>query len=148
GMQLDRRSDVFSVGSMMYRMMTEKLPFEASNDLESLLRVQKAQFSPPEEAKSSVGAAVSSIIMRAMRLVPSERYQAADEMLADVERVLRNDFKSAGQTELKLWLEQLGRKDGAEPIGKRRGEWVDNDGGVIKDHVGNDLSTGSSFELD
>jgi eukaryotic-like serine/threonine-protein kinase len=149
GAGLDKRSDLFSVGSMMYRMMTDRLPFEAGNDLESLLRVQKAQFAPPEDAKPSVGTAVSSIIMRAMRLAPSERYQAADEMLADVERVLRNDFKSAGQTELKLWLEQLARKDGAESIGKHRGGWVDTDGGVVKDAVhGTDLSAGTSFELD
>ena len=105
---IDKRSDIFSVGSMLYRMVTEKLPFEASDDMESLLRVQKAEFTPPEQVKPTVGPAVSTIIMRAMRLAPSERYQTADEMLADVERVLRNEFHSAGQTELKLWLEQLG----------------------------------------
>jgi serine/threonine protein kinase len=141
---VDKRSDIFSVGSMMYRMMTEKLPFDAGNDLESLLRVQKAQFAPPEEAKPTVGPAVSNIIMRAMRLPPSERYQSADEMLADVERVLRNEFHSAGQTELKLWLEQLGRRDSSESIGKRR---VDTSG-IVKDVLGTDLSAGTSFELD
>jgi serine/threonine-protein kinase len=141
---IDKRSDIFSVGSMLYRMMTEKLPFEAPTDLEQLLKVQKAQFVPPEETKATVGPAVSSIIMRAMRLAPSERYQSADEMLADVERVLRNDFHSAGQTELKLWLEQLARRDEAQPIGKRR---VDTSG-IVKDILGTDLSAGTSFELD
>jgi serine/threonine-protein kinase len=141
---IDKRSDIFSVGSMLYRMMTEKLPFEAPTDLEQLLKVQKAQFPPPEESKATVGPAVSSIIMRAMRLAPSERYQSADEMLADVERVLRNDFHSAGQTELKLWLEQLARRDEAQPIGKRR---VDTSG-IVKDILGTDLSAGTSFELD
>src|SRR5690348_5830502 len=96
GATLDRRSDIFSVGSMMYRMMTDKLPFDAGNDLESLLRVQKAQFVPPEEINPKVGPAVSGIIMRAMRLTPSERYQSAEEMLVDVERLLRTEFHSAG----------------------------------------------------
>ena len=38
---------------------------------------------------------VSGIILRAMRLLPSERYQGADEMLADVERVLRTELDPA-----------------------------------------------------
>jgi eukaryotic-like serine/threonine-protein kinase len=144
GTSIDKRSDIFSVGSMLYRMVTEKLPFEANDDMESLLRVQKADFTPPEKIKPTVGPAVSTIIMRAMRLAPSERYQTAEEMLADVERVLRNDFHSAGQTELKLWLEQLARRDEVPTIGKRR---LDASG-VVKDKIDTDLSAGMSFELD
>jgi serine/threonine-protein kinase len=144
GTAIDKRSDIFSVGSLLYRMMTDKLPFEAPSDLEQLLKVQKAEFEPPEKVKKGVSKAVSAIIMRAMRLAPSERYQSAEEMLVDVERVLRTEFHSAGQTELKSWLEQLGRRDGSEPIGKRR---LDTSG-IVKDELGTDLSAGTSFELD
>jgi hypothetical protein len=112
--------------------------------MESLLRVQKAQFAPPEQARATVSPAVSAIIMRALRLAPSERYQTADEMLVDVERVLRTEFHSSGQTELKLWLEQLARRDDAPSIGKQR---LDTSG-IVKDPVGTDLSAGTSFELD
>jgi len=144
GTSIDKRSDIFSVGSMLYRMVTEKLPFEAPDDMESLLKVQKADFPPPDKVKPTVGPGVAGIIMRAMRLAPSERYQSADEMLVDVERVLRTEFHSAGQTELKLWLEQLARRDEAPTIGKRR---LDTSG-IVKDEVGTDLSAGTSFELD
>ena len=144
GTSIDKRSDIFSVGSMLYRMVTEKLPFEAPDDMESLLKVQKADFPPPEKVKPTVGPAVAGIIMRAMRLAPSERYQTADEMLVDVERVLRTEFHSAGQTELKLWLEQLARRDEAPTIGKRR---LDTSG-IVKDEIGTELSAGTSFELD
>ena len=75
---------------------------------------------------------------------PAERYQTADEMLVDVERVLRTEFQSAGQTELKLWLEQLARRDKA-PI-DRASAALDTSG-VVKDEVGTDLSAGTSFEL-
>ena len=144
GSAIDKRSDIFSVGSLLYRMMTSTLPFEAPTDLEQLLRVQKADVTPLEKAKPGLSPAVSAIITRAMRLAPAQRYQTADEMLADVERVLRNEFQSAGQTELKLWLEQLARRDGLESIGKRR---LDTSG-IVKDDVGTDLSAGTSFELD
>jgi serine/threonine protein kinase len=140
---VDRRSDIFSVGSMLYRMMTDRLPFEANNDLESLLRVQKAEFLPPQEAKPTIGASVAAIIRRAMRLYPAERFQTADEMLVEVERVLRTEFHSAGQTELKSWLEQLGRRDNAPSIGKAPRDG----GGVVNAAMGTDLSVGTSFEL-
>jgi PEGA domain len=78
-----------------------------------------------------------------MRLHATERYQTADEMLVEVERVLRTEFQSAGQTELKSWLEQLGRRDNAPSIGKAPRDT----GGVINDVVGTDLSVGTSFEL-
>jgi serine/threonine-protein kinase len=113
GAAIDRRSDIFALGSLLYRMVTNALPFEAPSDLEQLLRVQKADLTP-------------------------------DEMLADVERVLRTEFHSAGQTELKLWLEQLGRRDGEVSIGKRR---LDTSG-IVKDELSTDLSAGTSFELD
>lgn len=144
GAAIDKRSDIFAVGSLLYRMVTNALPFEAPSDLEQLLRVQKADLTPIDKAKPGVSAAVSDIILRAMRLAPSERYQTADEMLADVERVLRTEFQSAGQTELKLWLEQLARRDGESSIGKRR---LDTSG-IVKDDLGTDLSAGTSFELD
>jgi serine/threonine protein kinase len=144
GAVIDKRSDIFSVGSLLYRMMTSALPFEAPTDLEMLLRVQKADMTPIEKAKPGVSAAVSAIVMKAMRLAAAERYQSADEMLVDVERVLRNEFQSAGQTELKLWLEQLGRRDGVDSIGKHR---LDTSG-IVKDMLGTDLSAGTSFELD
>jgi hypothetical protein len=144
GATIDKRSDIFSVGSMLYRMVTDKLPFEGADDMESLVRVQKAQFTPPDQVKPTVGPSVAGIIMRALRMQPGERYQTADEMLADVERVLRTEFHSAGQTELKLWLEQLGRRDDAPTISKRR---LDTSG-IVKDELGTDLSAGTSFELD
>jgi eukaryotic-like serine/threonine-protein kinase len=140
---IDRRSDIFSVGSMLYRMLTDKLPFESNNDLESLLRVQKAEFTAPQDAKPGINASVAAIIRRAMRLHPAERYQTAEEMLVEVERVLRTEFQSAGQTELKSWLEQIGRRDHAPSIGKAQRDT----GGVISDMVGTDLSVGTSFEL-
>jgi serine/threonine protein kinase len=144
GAPIDRRSDLFSVGSMLYLMATDKLPFESATDLEAIFRVQRADFTAPEVARPGVGPEVSRIIMRAMRLNPAERYQTADEMLVDVERVLRTEYQSAGQTELKLWMAQLARRDGSQSIGKTRPGSM----ATIADGGGTDLNVvGSSFEL-
>ncbi len=145
GGAIDRRSDLFSVGSMLYLMATDKLPFESATDLEAIFRVQRADFTAPEVARPGVGPEVARIIMRAMRLTPAERYQTADEMLVDVERVLRTEYQSAGQTELKLWMAQLARRDGSQSFGKTRSGAVS---ATIADGGNTDLNVvGSSFEL-
>ena len=51
GGELDARSDLFSVGTMLYLMVTGRRPFEAPTDLEIILRVQQGQFPPPTEIK-------------------------------------------------------------------------------------------------
>ncbi|HEX3695179.1 MAG TPA: serine/threonine-protein kinase [Polyangia bacterium] len=144
GSAIDRRSDLFSVGTMLYMMVTDQQPFEGANDLEALSRVQRADFVPPDVLKPSLSPALVRLIGRAMRLSTSERYQTADEMLTDIERVLRTEYQSAGQTELKQWLAQLARRDGAPTISKRLGAapvaGAPADGGT-------DLNAGTSFEL-
>jgi serine/threonine-protein kinase len=121
GAPLDPRSDIFSVGTMLYVLATGKRPFESDGQLETLIRVQNAQFTPPEVAAPAVSPRIAAIIRRAMQKAPSDRYGSADEMLRDVEDVLRGDFHSVGQSELKDYLEQLGRKDHVPPISRAPG---------------------------
>jgi serine/threonine protein kinase len=116
GKPIDARSDLFSLGTMLYLMLTRTRPFEGPSDLETLLRVQKGDFPPPEEAEPELPPEVAAVIKRAMRFDPDERYQSADDMLADVERVLRTTFPPVGQSELKRWLADLTARDGVLPI--------------------------------
>jgi len=116
GKPIDARSDLFSLGTMLYLMVTRARPFEGPSDLETLLRVQKGDFPAPETVAPDLPPEVAALIARAMRLDPNERYQSADEMLADVERVLRTAFRPVGQSELKRWLAELTARDGVLPI--------------------------------
>ena len=61
---------------------------------------------------------MAAIIERAMKFEPDARYQTADDLLVDLERVLRTHYGGAGQTELKLYLAELSRRDGQPPIGR------------------------------
>jgi serine/threonine-protein kinase len=118
GSALDGRSDIYSVGTVLYLLTTGRKPFQAATDLESILRVQRNDYRPPREINEKISPEVSALITKAMRLHPAERYQRAEDMLADVEKVLRAQFQSVGQTELKQWLEELGRQDGILPFGE------------------------------
>jgi len=121
GSVLDPRSDIFSVGTLLYLLSTGKRPFDADGQLETLIRVQNAEFVPAQQANPSVSALVAQIITRAMQKAPSDRYDSADEMMRDVEEVLRSEFQSVGQSELKKYLERLSAKDRVPPISRAPG---------------------------
>jgi serine/threonine protein kinase len=116
GKPTDARSDIFSLGTVLYLLMTRQRPFEGPTDLETLLRVQKGDFNPPEAVAPELPPEVAAIINRAMRRDPGERYPTAEEMLGDLEQALRTVFRPVGQTELKRWLAALSAKDGVQPI--------------------------------
>jgi serine/threonine protein kinase len=116
GKPIDQRSDLFSLGTVLYLLMVRARPFEAPTDLETLLRVQKGDFTPPEAAAPDLEPEVAAIINRALKTDVNERYQSADEMLADIEHVLRNVYRPVGQTELKRWLAELAAQDGTPSI--------------------------------
>jgi serine/threonine protein kinase len=116
GKPADQRSDLFSLGTVLYLLMVRTRPFEGPTDLETLLRVQKGDFAPPEAVAPDLEPEVAAIINRALKHDVDERYQSADEMLADLEHVLRNVFRPVGQTELKRWLADLSANDGQPSI--------------------------------
>jgi serine/threonine-protein kinase len=116
GWVLDNRSDLFALGTMLYQFFTERRPFEAPTDLESITRVRECKFTPPEMVKPGLHPALVKIIRRAMQALPANRYQSADEMLVDIENVQRTAYKPAGQTELKRWLAELQQRDHCQTI--------------------------------
>jgi serine/threonine protein kinase len=118
GQELDARSDLYSLGTLLYLLVIGRRPFEGATDLEILLRVQKGELTPPATLKPDLHPAVIAVIERAMQFDRNQRYGTADEMLADIEGALRSAFSGAGQTELKHWLAELARIDGELPIGR------------------------------
>jgi tRNA A-37 threonylcarbamoyl transferase component Bud32 len=121
GKPIDQRSDLFSLGTVLYLLMVRSRPFEGPTDLETLLRVQKGDFVPPEAVAPDLEPEVAAVINRALKHDVNERYQSADEMLADIEHVMRTVYRPVGQTELKRWLAELSAFDGTPSILKAQG---------------------------
>jgi len=118
GGAIDGRSDLFALGTVLYLLMARVRAFGGPTDLETLLRVQKADFRPPSQVAPDLPPEVAGIITRAMHLDPDQRYATADEMLADIEHVARSVYQPVGQSELKRWLAMLSASDGVPSIGK------------------------------
>jgi eukaryotic-like serine/threonine-protein kinase len=118
GFVLDNRSDLFSLGTVLYLLVTGRRPFDAPTDMESIVRVRDCRFQPPEEATPGLHPELVAIIHRTMRAKPADRFQTADEMLLAIENVQRTVYKPAGQTELKRWLDALYERDHMDSFGR------------------------------
>ena len=86
----DERSDIYSVGVMLYEMLTGKLPFEA--DTAVSVAIMQLQSTPrmPREINETIPEGLEEITMHAMQKDPQKRYQSAAEMLRDIEEFKRN----------------------------------------------------------
>ena len=86
---LDRRSDIFSLGVLLYQIVTGKQPFHGRSDMERLNKIMKYQFDKPSTLVRRLDPQLEEIILKAMAERPDERYAAATDMAADLSEYLR-----------------------------------------------------------
>lgn len=84
GVEIDGRSDLYSLGLVMYRMLTGEMPFQAETTVEIFLQQLKTRPHPPHELKPELGIpeAVSSIVMKALEKDREKRFATGGEMAA------------------------------------------------------------------
>ena len=84
GNYTDERSDIYSVGIVLYEMLTGKPPFEGASDENiALMHVQRDPVKP-SALNPSIPVGIEQITLRAMQKIPRDRYQTASEMLLDI----------------------------------------------------------------
>ena len=89
GRPVDHRSDLFSLGCVLYRLATRRPPFEGSDPISTLVAVASAQPSPPCVVDPSVPLELSLLIMKLLEKDPSNRpasARAVADALATIER--------------------------------------------------------------
>ena len=84
--EIDRRSDVYSLGATFYSLLTGQAPFKAQNPMDVLMKVMKDDPEPPRKIKPSIPAELEIITLKAMEKDSSRRYQTAGEFAADLKR--------------------------------------------------------------
>lgn len=97
GKTTDARTDIYSLGAVLYEMLVERKPF-ASPDSEQLLQMIAYKAAPaPHEIDPGVPAELSQIAMKAISKRPEKRYQSAQEMALDLRRYLAHQRRGRRQ---------------------------------------------------
>ena len=86
----DAKSDLYSLGVVMYEMLTGKVPFDADTPVSVALKHMQEEPKEPIELNSEIPTAVNQIVVKAMQKEPSARYQNATEMLHDLSKALKD----------------------------------------------------------
>src|SRR5471030_1501681 len=89
GAPVDPRSDLYSLGIVLYEMLTGQVPFTGDAPVEIAMKHLSAIPEPPSVVNPSVPHDLDAIVMRALAKDPEQRYQSAEEMDADLARVAR-----------------------------------------------------------
>jgi serine/threonine protein kinase/beta-lactam-binding protein with PASTA domain len=89
GVSTGEKSDLYSLGIVLYQMLTSKLPFFGESPISVALKHLQEEFEEPKKVNPHIPQSVENVILRAMRKNPSERYQSAREMLTDLDTCLK-----------------------------------------------------------
>lgn len=86
----DEKADIYSVGVMLYEMLSGRLPFEADNAVSIAIMQMQTEPKRIREINSDIPDGLEEITVKAMQKDPAKRYQSAAEMLYDIDEFKRN----------------------------------------------------------
>jgi serine/threonine protein kinase len=84
GEKVDGRSDIYSLGALLYQMLTGNLPLKGDTYVEMVHKLNSQDPTNPSLTNPAIPAALDSVVMRALAKDPENRYQTGTEMAADL----------------------------------------------------------------
>ena len=130
GGNTDARADLYSIGVLLFEMLTGKLPFEADSPVSvAILQIQSAPMLPTS-INPSIPKGLEEIIMKAMQKDVSKRYQSAAEMLRDIDSFKKDpsivfEYRYLETESVEERIQKEFNKQGAEEVKRKKS--VQND---------------------
>jgi serine/threonine-protein kinase len=89
GKRVDRRSDIFGAGIVLWEALTGRDLFKGNTPMEVLTAIREQKIEPPSKVVDGLTPIVDPIVMKALRRAPKQRYQTAAEMRDEIEDLIR-----------------------------------------------------------
>lgn len=86
---VDKRTDIYSLGILIYELATKRLPFDGDSEISIALQHIKGQVLNPSEINENLSTGIEKIILKAIKKNPEERYSSAFELLNDLDKAMR-----------------------------------------------------------
>lgn len=107
GEKLDDRTDIFSLGIILFELLTGERLFKGKNNQETIRKVKRAKVSPPSSSRDQVTGELDQIALKALKKNREERYQNAEEFHRALTRTLVTDYPQFSPRELVPYLGEL-----------------------------------------
>ena len=111
GLSLDRRSDIFAAGVVLYELCTGERLFTGSSDFSVLEKVQAAKVTPPSQIEPSIPLKLERIILKALAREPEDRYQHAADLAGDLTRFLLDQMHAVTRDDAAAFMRTLFPED-------------------------------------
>ena len=121
GDKTDEKADIYSLGVMMYEMLTGRLPFESDSALSVAIMQMQTEATPPRAINPEIPEGLEEITVKAMQKDPEKRYQSAAEMLYDIDEFkkdpgIRFEYKYFVDDTPTRFIESIGKVKGEGEI--------------------------------
>jgi TonB family protein len=107
GRPVDGRSDLFSLGAVLFEMVTGERLFAGDSEVSVLEAVRQGRVRTPRQVDPSLPREVDEIVMRALALEPQDRFQSAGEMKQRLEGALAALSPSTGPADLAIYIQRV-----------------------------------------
>jgi serine/threonine-protein kinase len=105
GQPLDRRSDVFALGIILFELATSRRLFKRSNSYQTLQAIAVAEVPPPRELNPQMDRAVESVVLRALARRKEDRFATAEEMQEALEYAMHRAHLRGSRSDLEKFME-------------------------------------------
>ncbi len=87
---VDEKSDIYSLGILIYELATKKLPFDGDVPVSVAMKHLKEKVVEPSQLNPEIGKGLESVILKAIQKEPNNRYKSARELIDDLEKLSKN----------------------------------------------------------